>query len=404
MILKDEIRKIIQSQRNDIQNRNPGTIRQEITKIKPELHFAFIISGIRRCGKSTLLLQSMNREKNYYYLNFEDPRLTEFSISSMDILEEAFFQEYGSSELYYFDEIQGLPGWESYIRYLLDKNKRIIITGSNASLLSKELGTKLTGRNLRLELFPFSYQEYLEYLGIPDSYGSFEQYLISGGFPEFLRLQSEEVLQNLLIDIIARDIVLRHAIKNPTIITDIALYLLSNIGKEYSLTKLQKTFSSIGSVTTITSYVDYLEDAYILFSVPRFSYSHKSRQINPKKIYAIDNGFVYANTTAFTEDSGRLLENHVYLELRKKYREIFYFREKHECDFLVKVKTQISLAIQVCYELSTRNQDREIKGLLEAMAMFNLDRGYILTANQEDSLTIDGKVISIIPARKFSYQ
>ena len=163
MILQDELRKIIISQRKNIQIRSPGTLRQDLMRIRPELNFALVISGIRRCGKSTLLLQSMKKEEQYYYLNFEDPRLIDFEISDFDILEEVFLIEYGDCDLYYFDEIQNLSGWESYVRYLLDRNKKVIITGSNASLLSQELGTKLTGRNLRIELFPFSYQEYLEY-------------------------------------------------------------------------------------------------------------------------------------------------------------------------------------------------------------------------------------------------
>lgn len=403
MILKSELRKILRFQREAMGRRTSGVIRQDLERLKPLRNFAIIISGIRRCGKSTLLFQSMKREEEFYYLNFEDPRLAEFELKDIEILEEAFSEEFHEADLYYFDEIQNIAGWESYVRYLLENEKRVVITGSNASLLSQELGTKLTGRNLRIELFPFSYQEYLDYMERDESKISFQDYLASGGFPEFLRTGMDEVLQNLLLDIIARDIIFRNPVKNPGIVTEIAVYLLGNSAREFTLSKLQKMFSAIGSVTTIASYVELLEDAYIIFTLPRFSYSQRSRQINPKKAYAIDNGLIRANSIQFSDDSGRFLENHVFLELRKRYRELFYFREKGECDFLIKEKTKITKAIQVCYELTTRNKQREIEGLVEAMEFFELDCGYILTLDQEEDIHVAGKRISVVPARKFAY-
>jgi len=403
MILIDELSKIVGSQRHNIKNRNPGIIRQDLKKVNPIENFAIVISGIRRCGKSTLLLQSMNQEEKFNYLNFEDPRLSELELKDFELLEEVFARDFGENDLYYFDEIQNLSGWESYVRYLLDNNKKVIITGSNASLLSRELGTKLTGRNLRMELFPFSFREFLDFSDLKDSEDSFHKYLFLGGFPEFLRTGMDEVHQNLLLDIIARDIVYRHNIKNPGVITEIAVHLLGNISREFTLSKLKKTFTSIGSVTTLSSYLDFLKDAYIIFTLPRFSYSLKSRQINPKKVYAIDNGFIRANSIGFSDDYGRLLENHVFLELRKRYREIFYFRENGECDFLVKEKTKITKAIQVCYEVNSRNKEREINGLLEAMKTFGLDKGYILTFNQKEKIILGDRTIFIIPARKFDY-
>ncbi len=403
MILKSELRQILRSQREAMGRRTSGVIRQDLERLKPLRNFAIIISGIRRCGKSTLLVQSMKREEGFYYLNFEDPRLAEFELKDSEMLEEAFSEEFHEADLYYFDEIQNIAGWESYVRYLLDNEKRVVITGSNASLLSRELGTKLTGRNLRIELFPFSYHEYLEYMESENTKVSFQDYLASGGFPEYLRTGMDEVLQNLLLDIIARDIIFRNPVKNPGIVTEIAVYLLGNSAREFTLSKLQKMFSAIGSVTTIASYVELLEDAYIIFTLPRFSYSQRSRQINPKKVYAIDNGLIRANSIQFSDDHGRFLENHVFLELRKRYRELFYFREKGECDFLIKEKTTITKAIQVCYELTTRNKQREIEGLVEAMEFFELDCGYILTLDQEEDIHVAGKRISVVPARKFAY-
>ena len=182
-----------------------------------------------------------------------------------------------------------------------------------------------------------------------------------------------------------------------------AVYLLRNVAREYTYSSLAKIFPSLGSVTTAVSYLGYLEDSYVLFSLPRFSYSLKSQQINPKKIYAIDNGFLRANSIGFSEDYGRLLENYVFLELRKRYRELFYFREQGECDFLVKEKTAIVSALQVCYHVNNRNQKREIDGLLEAMKKCGLDTGYILTFSQEDEIVTESGRIVICPAWKFDY-
>ncbi len=403
MILRQELSEIVRSQRKNLEGRNPGIMRSDLKRITPIEQFAIVISGIRRCGKSTLLLQSMKNSERYHYLNFEDPRLADFAIRDIELLEQVFADAGGEQNLYYFDEIQNLPGWESYVRYLLDMDKKVVLTGSNASLLSQELGTKLTGRNLRMELFPFSYSEFLEYMNLEESDETFQQYLHTGGFPEYLRTGMDEVLQNCLLDIVARDIVYRYGIKNPVTITEIAVYLLGNISREFTLSRLNKTFRAIGSVTTLSSYVEYLEDSYMLFTLPRFSYSSKSRQINPKKIYGIDNGFIRANSTGFSNDYGRLLENYVFLELRKRFREIFYFRETGECDFVVKEKTAITLAIQVCYQVDTRNKECEINGLIEAMDTFGLKEGYILTFSQEDVVHIGDKKIFLIPAREFSF-
>jgi len=403
MLLKDDLLRIIRSQRENLVSHPSGIIRENLHNVRIIENFALVISGIRRCGKSTLLLQSMKTKEHSNYVNFEDPRLKEFEIEDFELLEEVFEQDFGKCDLFYFDEIQNLKGWESYVRYLLERKKNVILTGSNASLLSRELGTKLTGRYLKIELFPFSFREFLIFRDLEESEDSFRDYLVTGGFPEYVKTGIDEILQTLLLDIIARDIVVRHGIRNPKLITEMAVYLLRNVAREYTCSSLTKIFPSLGSVTTAVSYLGYLEDSYILFSLSRFSYSLKSQQINPKKIYAIDNGFLRANSIGFSEDYGRLLENYVFLELRRRYRELFYFREQGECDFLVKDKTVIVSALQVCYHLNSRNQKREINGLLEAMNKCNLDTGYILTFSQEEEITIGNKRIVVRPAWKFDY-
>jgi predicted AAA+ superfamily ATPase len=283
---------------------------------------------------------------------------------------------------------------------LVDLKKHVIITGSNASLLSNELGTKLTGRHLNHELFPFSFNEFLKINKERPSINSFEKYLSEGGFAEYLKLKRPDILQELLRDILARDIITRYKLRNQKILKDLAVYLLTNIGRQFSYNSLKKNFK-LGSVNTAIAFVSYFEDTYMLYAIPRFNYSMKKMLVSPKKIYAVDNGFVTRNSASFFDDNGRLLENLVFINLRKKNKEIFYFQEENECDFLIREGIKIVKSIQVCYELNEDSRDREIKGLVDAMDMFKLKEGLILTYNQEDKFVIKGKTIKTIPVWKW---
>ena|SRR3989344_2847331 len=399
MILKETLRHITKTQKEELFLQEKTIEREKIKEIKIDINLAVILSGVRRCGKSTLLKQLIKKTRNFYYFNFEDPRANSFELTDFNKLNEVFQEEFGRSEYYFFDEVQNVAGWEIFVRSMLDKNKHFIITGSNASLLSKELGTKLTGRHIRFELMPFSFNEFLTLKNKRSSIESFEEYLTNGGFPQYLKIKRIEILQELFNDIIARDISVRHKIRNEKALNQLALYLLTNIGKEFSHNSLKKIFGI--SVNTIISFISYFEDAYILFTIPRFDYSYKKQLVNPKKIYAIDNGFVNANSSSFSGDKGKMLENAVFLSLRRKYKNIFYFQEKKECDFLVKENNKIVKAIQVCYQISEDNQEREFSGLIEALDKFNLKEGLILTYNQEDIINIKGKSINIIPLWKW---
>jgi len=283
---------------------------------------------------------------------------------------------------------------------LHDRDKRIAITGSNASLLSKELGTRLTGRNIQIELFPFSYTEYLMFLQLENNLTSFNLYLEDGGFPEYIKSKHKEQLQQLFKDIVYRDIIVRHGIRQAKTIIDIALFLIANVGKEYSLNGIKNTFG-VGSANSVADYIHWLEDSYVLFSIPRFSWSLKSVSINPKKVYCIDTGFAQANSLSFSEDTGRLLENCVYLALRRKYKEIYYFKEKGECDFIVKEAQDILHIIQVCAEIHPDNKAREVNGLLAALTFFSKTEGLILTLNQEDVLMINDVKVRLLPVWKW---
>lgn len=392
MIIKESLREIVRTQ-------TPmplGITREQLSDINLSVPHAIILSGIRRSGKSTLLSQLMKKTGSAYYVNFDDPRLHGFSVSDFSRLQSALKDEFGDRKHYFFDEVQNVPKWELFVRQLLDSRKHCVITGSNASLLSRELGTRLTGRHLTYELFPFSYAEFLLLLKSEASAQSFGDYLSLGGFPEYLTTKDGKVLQELFKDILLRDIAVRHGIRDERVLQELAQYLITNAGKEYSLNRLTKAFG-LNSVTTTSSYVSYLQDSYLLFSIPRFSYSLRQQRVNPKKMYCIDTGLASVNTVSFSEDRGRLLENAVFLHLRRHHKEIYYFKERGECDFIVCAAGKALQAIQVCHGLSEENAKRETDGLREAMKTLRIKDGLIVTFDQEDML--DG--IPVIPAWKW---
>jgi predicted AAA+ superfamily ATPase len=401
MVLKSEIEKAVEEQEEFLQNKNSGISRIALSDIRLSAKYILIITGIRRCGKSTLMHQLSRKEmtKNAFF-NFEDSRIHGFELTDFSKLTEVFGKKI---KYYFFDEIQNVAGWEVFIRQLHDQQKIICITGSNASLLSKELGTKLTGRNIQIELFPFSFSEYCSFKKTGLNEKSFTNYLQEGGFPDYLKTKQIEYLQQLFKDIIYRDIIVRHGIRNAKLFMDIALFLIANSAKEYSLNRIKNTFG-IGSANSVSDYVQWLEDAYVLFSVPRFNWSLKSIAVNPKKVYTIDTGFAQANSLSFSEDNGRLFENCIFLELRRKYKEIFYFKEKGECDFIVKEGKKIIMVLQVCSEVNTDNTKREMDGLVEALDFFKLKSGIIITLNQKDTMIKDGKQIQLVPAHIFIKQ
>jgi hypothetical protein len=399
-MLKDKLEQVIAEQRTNLHLTDNNVIREDLVSLSPTSGFVLVISGIRRCGKSTIVKQMLNKENRFYYLNLEDLRLNDFELSDFIKINEIFKETYGTNGTYFFDEIQTIPKWEKFIRSLADNKNKIVVTGSNASLLSKELGSLLTGRYLSYELFPFSYKEFLDFIKQTPSKKSLELFLEQGGFPEYLRVKDVNVLQELFNSVLMRDVAIRFNIKNTNLLKKIGSFLVSNVGKEFSYNKLKKNFS-VSSVQTIIDYINFFEDAYLLFTIPKFSYSPSKQQVSPKKIYSVDNGISRANSISFSKDKGRMLENTVFQELRRKHREIFYFREKFECDFLVKEKDKITKAIQVCFELNSDNKTREIQGLIEAMKKTKLKKGTIVTFDQEDSFVLQGFNISLIPAWKW---
>lgn len=369
-MLKEEIKKIIELQKRSLKT---NLIDRDV-RIKPT-SLITIVSGIRRCGKSTLLNQTLKEIDDLTYLNFEDFRLKNFKLSDFDKLPD--------TKYYFFDEIQNIPEWERFVRFAHDEGKKIFLTGSNASMLSRELGTKLTGRYKLIELFPFSYSEFLRYTKLKLGKRTFEKYMETGGFPEYLKEKDQEYLQRLFENILARDILVRKNIKNESVITSLANFILSNVGKIFSYNSISKKLD-IKSVRTTIDYCKYLQESYLIELIPNYNKSITKQIINPKKAYAIDSGLIKVNSLSFSEDLGRVLENIVFIHLRKKCSDVFYFKENGECDFLVKEKDKITKVVQVCYNLTEENKDREINGLKEAMNKTKCYEGIIITLDQED--------------------
>lgn len=354
-----------------------------------------IISGVRRCGKSTLIQQKLLKTGKALYLNFEDPRLIDFELDDFQRLED--IAKESANDLLVFDEIQNIDHWERYARMANEKGIQLYIAGSNASMLSRELGTRLTGRYKQIELFPFSYNEFLTFFNLQRNPENFSKYFEYGGFPEFLEEKDDEYLRTLLRDIITRDIAVRRKIINENQLIRLAVHLLSNNGKEFSYNNISKILE-IKSVRTVIDYCDYLRESYLVDFIPRYSSSIKKQIINPKKSYSIDPVFAKANSLSFSKDLGRRLENFVFNKLRRSFSEIFYFKNTNsECDFLIKQNDKIVQVVQVCLEINNDNMIREINGIKNAMAETGAKEGVIITSSQEDKL--DG--INLVPAWKW---
>lgn len=374
-----------------------------------------VISGIRRCGKSTLLQQIRNQlAENDFYLNFDDERLIQFSVEDFTELHEVFIELFGVQNTFYFDEIQNVAGWERFVRRLFDSGYKVFITGSNAVMLSKELGTHLTGRYLSLELYPFSFREFLAFkkirAGEKEIYSTenraeitrqFHEYATTGGFPHHIQNLNADYLKSLYESILYRDIMVRNNLTNEREILELVYYLASNISRLSSYNSLAKTIG-ISNASTIKNYLTFFQNSYLIFHVNKFDFSVKKQIQNPKKIYLIDQALINMLGFGFSENRGRLLENLVFLELKRRGKIIFYHRQKKECDFVLREGAQIKHAIQVSASLTEKKTlQRELEGLAEALEIHKLTQGLIITENEEKTLEYAGKKIEVKPAWKW---
>ena len=393
------IASVIDAQKNEIAKKPRGLLREIIDDVPVIENFASIISGIRRGGKSTLMLQILKRtDKSVLFLNFEDIRLSGFETPDFTRLNTEIVNR--QVKILFFDEIQVIDKWEIFINQKLNEGYLVFITGSNASLLSKELGTHLTGRHLSLELYPFSYNEFLAFNKLENSVKSFDDYLQTGGLPEFVKNREANILTQLVDDILYRDIAVRHNIRNVNGLREMTVFLVSNIGKPVAARRLTGLFG-ITATSTVTDYFSYLKDSYLVDFISQFDFSVKAQSRNPKKVYTTDLGIYHQIKTTFTDDYGRQLENAVFLHLRRKHQEIFYYNKQGECDFVVMNKGRAIKCVQVCWQVDDMNMKREIQGLKSALDFFGLKDGVIVTYNQTDLFEIEGISIKLTPAWKY---
>ncbi len=369
-----------------------------------------VIVGPRRAGKSVFCIQ-MLKGTDFAYLNFDDERLV--GISDYDELLKAIRQVYGETKTLLFDEIQNLRNWELFVNRLHRRGFNIIITGSNAHLLSRELSTHLTGRYTQFLVFPFSFMEFLkardfatdQVLEAKEKQGlllnHLDSYLEKGGYPEVVvkGLDAKNYLATLFESILFKDIVKRYGVRYAKKLYDLAHYLVTNHSSEFSYTKL-KAVLEFRSVHTVEKYVDYLEEAFLAFQVDRFSYKLKEQMRSPKKVYAYDTGMINAIKFKTARDSGRVIENLVAVELMRRGNPFYYYRSSDgkEVDFVLKQGQKVGQLIQVCYTIddpSTRK--REVTALVKAGKDLKCDNLVILTWDHVSDVVHGGARITFWP-------
>ena len=414
MLNKDILRKIIVQQKNDIKLGNTirRSILDEILKWFNDNRI-LVLTGLRRSGKSTILMQIMESKPGYCYVNFEDERFIEFKAQDFELLNEVLIEVYNNPKIYLFDEIQNIEKFETFVRRIQDQGKKVVITGSNASLLSKELGTRLTGRYRSFDVYPFSFVEFLRFMDVSpkkdwfylaekkvDLIKLFDDYFLKGGLPEYLKNKDKEYIRTIYENILYRDIIARYSIKKQALLKDLVNILVTNISSQFTYNSLKEQLK-LANAITVKEYISYLSDSYLFFELQKFDFSVRKQLNAPKKIYLIDTIFNQILGMNFSMNRGRILENVVFIELKRRKKDIYYFSGKSECDFIIKDGIKAKEAIQVCYLLSKENKEREINGLLEALASFNLKEGLILTKEDECEINRGGKKIKVIPVWKW---
>lgn len=391
--------------------------REEERQIDLKSHLAQVVIGVRRSGKSTMCRKVL-REANVKaaYVNFDDERLAKTQTSDLNNILEALYIVYGDFQYLFLDEVQNIEGWPLFVNRLLRQKMHLIVTGSNAKLLSNELTTHLTGRHHKITLFPFSFEEYarmkqldtqvLTTKGQAAVKRELNTYLMNGGLPELLiEKDSQGYIMALLEAIIKRDITLRFKVRYPEVLQRLATYLIDNFAQEYNATTIAELLGV--SDHTIDTYCGYLQEAFLLLALKKFSYKSRER-IRDSKIYVIDNAFISNRTNTFsTENLGWRLENAIYIELlhraSKRFADVFYYRDRtFEVDFIVAKDGVVEELYQVCYDMTNeKTRKREVNSLLQGATKFHCSNLTILTFDEQETITEGDYTIQVKSASQW---
>lgn len=375
-----------------------------------------LITGPRRAGKSTQALQIL-KGKNFAYLNFDSQPL--LSTWNPNVVMRMLDDVYPGYDYLMLDEVQNLDAWDLWVSELYRRGVNMVITGSNAKMLSSEMASVLTGRYLQVEMLPFSLEEFLEWNKLDihsiseedntEVWALIDDYLRNGGYPEVVNSRPlvRNYLDTLFDSIVWKDVVKRHNIRNTTELNNMAMYLVSNFCNPISANELTMNLG-ISSVNTTRRYMDYLHEPYLFYYLSRYNNKLKLMQKAPRKVYVVDNGFVQAKAFSLSENLGLLLENQVFVELiRRGYdteKTIFYYRSRNdkEVDFVLREENHVKALIQVCYDMSNeKTVKREVGSLIECAGELHCDNLFIVTASEENLIQKDGNTIRVIPISKF---
>jgi hypothetical protein len=398
----------------------PYYTRKHIQDVTPylEANVIKLITGPRRAGKSVYALQILSG-KNYAYLNFDDTQL--LGAFDEDAVMQALAEVYPSYEFLLLDEVQNLESWDAWVSKLYRRGVNMVITGSNANLLSSEMSTLLTGRYVEIHLLPFSMEETLKYreapvhAELPEEKAKLalemDDYLKKGGYPEIVKNREIEqaYLSTLFDSIILKDVAQRHKIRKITELYDLADYLISNYSNPLSYNEIAEDLS-LGSVTTVKKFCGYLAEPYLFFYLPRYNNKLKEMKKAPRKVYVIDNGFIYTRSFELSSNNGRQLENMVFIELlRRGYdlkKSLFYYRTSNdkEVDFVTRDGRKVTSLIQVSYDISkAKTREREFDALIKASEELKCDNLLLITWNQDDILSYENKSIRVLSIQNWVY-
>ena len=380
-------------------------------------HLIKLITGPRRVGKSTQALL-MLRDKNFAYLNFDSQPL--LNVWDANLVMRMLDDVYPGYDYLLLDEVQNLDVWDMWVSELYRQGKNLIITGSNAKMLSSEMATVLTGKYLQVEMLPFSLEELFDWNKLDLHHLMSEQdaeckvltddYLRNGGYPEVVasRQLVRSYLDTLFDSIVWKDVAKRHNVRNITDLNNLAVYLVSNFCNPLSANELSEELG-LSSVNTTKKYMDYLHEPYLFYYLSRYNNKLKLMKKAPRKVYVVDNGFVAAKAFSVTENLGRLLENQVFIELvRRGYdteKTMFYYRSRNdkEVDFVLRQGAHIERLVQVCYDMnSPKTEKREVDAIVECAGELKCDNLTIVTYDDERTIEKDGYKINVVPIAKFS--